>query len=267
MKVHLLYKLVEEFERERKEAAEFERRLTLSEICNQNRIEEHRQRMRKYGLPEDTSDSDFRDYMENRHRESEVRRAAMEVESALLKQLRDETEGDPHKEVAIMRDYCTTHPNSELGGSSLIGALRRAQLFGEAIEVARRQLQLHDRKSITRPGLRVLMLRQGISGMFLEKGDTQEGIRQLEKSIAEQNREGEDDLRDALLSHAYTRLGDAYQKSGAIPQARDAWKQALNLCKKYDDVNNVTDWFVVCMSTDYDRDREIVKRLKKTAEL
>lgn len=231
--------------------------------------------MRKYGLPEDTSDSDFRDYMENRHRESEVRRAAMEAESALLKQLRDEVEGDAHKEVAVMRDYCTTHPDSELGGSSLIGALHRAQQFDEAIEAARRQLELYERndslesgvlrKSITRPGLRVLMLRQGSSGMFLEKGDTQEGIRQLEISIAEQNREGEDDLRDALLSHTYMRLGDTYQKIGAIPHARDAWKQALNLCKKYDDDTSVNNWFVISTSADYDREREIVKRLKETA--
>jgi len=39
--------------------------------------------------------------------------------------------------IAVLREYCAAHPDSDPGSNSLIGALRKARQFDEAISMAR----------------------------------------------------------------------------------------------------------------------------------
>ncbi|MBC7808198.1 MAG: hypothetical protein H7145_18865 [Akkermansiaceae bacterium] len=281
--LHRLYARVEEGYRERAQMQEFERERGRQENFARMREEHHRRWLKESGLPEDASHQDVLDHIENRRREAEIRaadsaseRAASEAERNVLKRLLVGTEDDPTKEIAALREYCAAHPDSELGGSFLIGGLRKAKRFDEAIRLARQQVErAEQRESVVsessptfakRNPWRTLILKQSVGVILLEKGDTQEGIRHLERSIAEQEQESKDVLRDIFLSCAYLQLGDAYREAGAIPEARNAWKQALRLQQSDDDGYTMNDRYVINTFGGYDSTKEIVKRLRETPE-
>ncbi len=62
---------------------------------------------------------------------------SMEAESKCLEALKESAGTDLEKQVALMREYHETHPNSRLGRSSLIGSLRKAGHIDEAISLCR----------------------------------------------------------------------------------------------------------------------------------
>lgn len=280
-----LYTRVGEFYSERAQAQEFERERDRQETFAKLSDENNRRWLRESGLPEDASHQDIQDYLENRRREAEIRaatlqneRIASETERELIKKLLAGTEDDPEKEIAILREYCEIHPDSEWGSGSLVGALRRARRFDEAIGLSRHQVELAEQRDsqeyesslspAKRKSWRTMMLKQSVGVMLLEKGDMQEGIRQLEQAIAEeeQQQEHKDVLRDLLLSCAYLQLGDAYRESGAIPEARNAWKQALRLRESDDDSYIINDHYVINRFGSSDSTKEIVKRLREIPE-
>ncbi|MBC8136707.1 MAG: hypothetical protein H8F28_12535 [Fibrella sp.] len=281
--LHRLYARVEESYRERGQIQDFEREQEHQEAHAKIGEERHRRWLRESGLSEDASHQDVQDHIENLRREAEIRAAALaservasEAERDALKQLLAGTEDDLEKEIAVLREYCAAHPNSELGSSFLIGALRKARQFDEAIRMAKQEVKRAEERdartsessptSAKRNPWRTMILKQSVGVILLEKGDKQEGIRYLERAIAEEEQEDKDVLRDALLSCAYLRLGDAYREDGAILEARNAWKHALRLRQRDNDGYTINDRYIVSTFSNYDSTREILKRLKETAE-
>lgn len=233
-----LYEKACEREQDIQVAQEFEQKRERDESFAERWRNEHRKRLEKYGLPEDTSEAGLREHLELVRREMEESRVATERERATLKQLKDQAEGDPSQEVVAFENYCVKHPESDIGGSFLIGALHRAGRTEEAIYIARRELERVELADLTRPealykpakrhSARSFMLKQSVGRMLLEIGDAAEAIRHWECSIAEEEQKGEDHLEAVFLSHMCMSLGDAYQQNGDISRAREAWKEALH---------------------------------------
>jgi tetratricopeptide (TPR) repeat protein len=259
-----LYEKAQEREQDVQVACEFEQERARKESVAERFRNQHLERLKRFGLPEETSEAGLREYLEVVRRKLEESKAASEQERAVLDRLREDAGDDLEQKIAALQHYCAANPESDLGYSCLIGAYRETRRFDEAIRLATREIE---RAEIADPtpsgqprrssGKSTLIMKQSVGRLLLEKGAAEESAKFLERSIAEEEEKEYEPLRQALLPLMYVALGDAYRQMGETSRAKKIWKKALHKTppQRWDDMS---DNIVEC---------EVQERLKEVSSL
>jgi len=171
----------------------------------------------KYGSPESVT------IVQEGREQLQAMRSSMDAEGERLKELKAKHEGNPTGAVAAFRAYVEAHPDTELGHSSLVGALRESGKYDAAIQVCEQRIaDAEQGSSDIRERIRVYTQKLAIGSLLIEKGDAIRAVAHIEAVI--KNASGDDRI---LAASTYLMLGEAYCKGGNIVAAKKAWNDAV----------------------------------------